>query len=78
MQSYENAFLMYIPRHIIITIINDLLVRVTPNCPTAVVSLREEECKDEIGSDSEMSGRIFEFLRTCASGMSRGREYATS
>ena len=47
-------------------ILDDLLVRVNPSCPTGIPSLDDKECKDGLESDPETSTRIGQVLSACA------------
>ena len=47
-------------------IIDWLLVRVSANCPTCIVSLDDDECVGAVGSDSGVSERISQVLSVCA------------
>ena len=47
-------------------IIDWLLVRVSANCPTCIVSLDDDECVGAVESDSAVSERISQVLSVCA------------
>ena len=47
-------------------IIDGLLVRVSPNCPTCIDSLDERECEGGVETESGVSERISQVLSVCA------------
>ena len=47
-------------------ILDGLLVRVSPSCPTSISSLDEEECETDTGHDPGLGDRITQTLNVCA------------
>ena len=47
-------------------ILDGLLVRVSPVCPTSLSSLDEKECESGVRSDPDLSQRISQTLNECA------------
>ena len=47
-------------------ILDGLLVRVSPACPTAISSLDQEECETGVSSDPALGQRITQTLNECA------------
>ena len=47
-------------------ILDGLLVRVSPACPTSLSSLDEEECESGVRSDPDLSQRISQTLNECS------------
>ena len=47
-------------------ILDGLLVRVSPACPTSLSSLDEEECESGVRSDPDLSQMISQTLNECA------------
>ena len=47
-------------------VLDGLLVRVSPACPTAISSLDEGECECDVSTDPGLGQRITQTLNVCA------------